>query len=96
MGEGKSYKRRKSIKNWRQYNAGLKRRYDVTVYMDEAVLEQAPKPTGKRGRPFTHGDALIHLCLTLRCLLRLPLRYFQQRTTGDMVITGQCECARTL
>jgi len=74
MSEGKSYKRRKSIKNWRAYNAGLKRRYDVTVYIDENVLEQVPSPTGRRGHPFVHGDALIRLCLTLRCLLRLPLR----------------------
>jgi len=74
MSEGKSYQRRKSIKNWPKYNEGLKRRYDVTVYIDAKVLEQAPESTGKRGRPFTHGDALIRLCLTLRYLLRLPLR----------------------
>ena len=74
MSEGKSYTRRKSIKNWPAYNAGLKRRYDITVYIDEGVLEAMPPPSGTRGRPPVHGDGLIRLCLTLRCLYRLPLR----------------------
>jgi IS5 family transposase len=88
MSEGKSYERRKSIKNWPAYNAGLKRRYDVTVYIDENVLEQTPQPTGRRGRPFTHGDALIRLCLTLRCLLRLPLRGTEGMVKGLFTLYG--------
>ncbi len=74
MSKGTRFRRVKSIGNWRAYNEGLKRRYDVTLWIDEAVLAPPRQVAGKRGRRYRYGDALIEALLTLRCLYRLPLR----------------------
>lgn len=76
MGSGISYRTKKSIRNWREYNAGLKRRYDVTVWLDDAVLAP-PARSGKKGRPKEYSDALIELGCTLKALYRLPWRGLQ-------------------
>ncbi|MET4103491.1 hypothetical protein ABIE58_002933 [Roseovarius sp. MBR-78] len=37
------------IKNWRAYNAALKRRGSLTIWFDPEMTWE-PLPTGKRGR----------------------------------------------
>jgi Transposase DDE domain len=74
MSEGRAFADKKSIKNWREYNAGLVKRYDITVHLaDEAVVKK-PEPTGKRGRPAEYTDGLIELGMTLKAIYRLPYR----------------------
>ena len=57
------------------YEAGLRRRGDMTVWLDEAALAgwHAPRWTTPGGQP-RYSDLAIELMLTLRLILHLPLR----------------------
>jgi hypothetical protein len=74
MSKGTRFRQKKSIKNWHEYNEGLKRRYDITLWLDAAVLAKPERVFGKKGRPPEYSDALIEMGLVLRGLYRLPLR----------------------
>jgi hypothetical protein len=53
----------------------LKNRYRITLWFnDEVRAGWLAEPTGKRGSPKVYSDLAIACCLTLRVLLRLPLR----------------------
>jgi transposase len=66
---------RYKVRNWREYNKALKDRYCITLWIseEEAAVWWA-EATGTRGAPRTYSDAAIECCLTIRVLLRLPLR----------------------
>ena len=66
-------KRRYQIRNWAQYNAALKARGSLTIWLDRD-MQWLARPSGKRGRQQTFSDASIQFCLSLKCLLNLPLR----------------------
>jgi hypothetical protein len=71
----------KKIGNWKDYNNALKRRGNVLILIDEAVIEgtfSCPLPTHQNGHPKAYSDALILLILSIRELFRQPLR----QTTG--------------
>jgi hypothetical protein len=74
MSEGRRFTRKKSIKNWREYNEGLKRRYDVTVHINPEVLKKPPKIKWQRGRPREYSQALIEMALVVKAVYRLPYR----------------------
>ena len=75
MSEGRRFKGSKSIKNWSEYNEGLKRRYDMTVHLaDESVFERPEAMLGRRGRPVEYSNGLIELGLMIKALYRLPYR----------------------
>src|SRR3712207_8032238 len=63
------------VRNWPAYEAGLKRRGDLTLWLDEAALAgwQAPRRTTPGGQPW-YSDLAIELVLTLRLVLHLALR----------------------
>jgi hypothetical protein len=86
MGKGTHFRQQKSIRNWREYNEGLKQRYSLTVWVDEDVLAR-PEGTGRRGRPPQYGDALIEVGATLKALYRLPYRGTQgmMRSVFDLL-----------
>ncbi len=63
--------------NWRTYNAALKQRGSLQIWINAKTVWRA-EPGGKRGRPATFTDAAIQACLTLKALFGLPLR----QTTG--------------
>lgn len=65
------------IRNWRAYNEALKRRGSLTIWFDPKITWEA-KPTGKRGRQSTCGDAAIQTCLSMKVLFGMALR----QTTG--------------
>jgi hypothetical protein len=45
-------KARYRVKNWRDYDAALRQRGDLTVWVTaEAIVAWAPANTGRRGRP---------------------------------------------
>ena len=66
------------VKNWREYNAGLTARGDVTMWIDEIVLRQVSEAgLARRGRPRVYSDAAIQMLLGLKQVFHLPLRAVQ-------------------
>ena len=63
------------VTNWPAYEAGLLRRGDLTLWLDEAALAgwAAPKRSSPGGQPL-YSDAAIELVLTLRLVFHLALR----------------------
>src|SRR5918993_893437 len=63
------------IRNWPQYEAVLKRRGDLTFWLDEAAIAgwQAPRRTTP-GRQARYSDLAIELVLTLLLVVHLGLR----------------------
>ena len=59
--------------NWPTYNAALKSRGALMIWLDPK-LTWAAEPTGKRGRNPTFSDAAIQFCLIIKCLFGLALR----------------------
>ena len=66
------------VRNWAQYNAGLIARGDVTMWIDQSVLNTAPQGGApRRGRPHVYPDAAIQMLLGLKQVFHLPLRALQ-------------------
>jgi hypothetical protein len=63
--------------NWKQYNATLKARGSLTVWLDKRMCWFAAA-SGKPARTPKFSDAAIQFCLTLKNLFCLALR----QTTG--------------
>ena len=63
------------VQNWPAYEAGLKRRGDLTLWLDDAALAkwQAPRRTTPGGQA-RYSDAAIELVLMLRLVFHLALR----------------------
>lgn len=59
--------------NWPQYNAALKARGSLTLWLD-SDMQWLAAPSGKRGRQHLFSDACIQFCLSMKCLFGLPLR----------------------
>ena len=74
----RQYKHTKSpyrIRNWAEYEVGLQRRGDLTVWLSNDALDawRAP-PSGKPGGQCTYADIAIEAALTIRMVFHLPLR----------------------
>jgi hypothetical protein len=65
-------KKRYKTTNWTQYNASLKVRGSLTIWLDKRMTWFAAS-SGKRGRSPKFSDAAIQLCLTLKNLFGLAL-----------------------
>ena len=63
------------VTNWPAYEAGLRRRGDLTFWIDDAALAgwQAPRRTTLGGQP-RYSDLAIELVLTMRLVFHLALR----------------------
>jgi hypothetical protein len=63
------------VRNWPAYEAGLKRRGDLTLWIDEIALDkwQAPRRNTPGGQA-TYSDLAIEMVLTLRTVFHLALR----------------------
>src|SRR6187455_527575 len=63
------------VQNWPQYEAGLKRRGDLTLWIDEAAIAgwQAPRRTTPGGQA-RYSDLAIQVVLMLRLVFHLALR----------------------
>jgi len=68
-------KQRFRVMNWPAYEAGLRRRGDLTFWVDDAALAgwQAPRRTTSGGQRL-YSDLAIELVLTLRLVFHLALR----------------------
>ncbi len=64
-----------SIQNWSEYEAGLKKRGDLTVWLSDDALDAWRAPAeGKPGGQRTYSDVAIEAALTIRMVFHLPLR----------------------
>jgi hypothetical protein len=68
----KSAKTRDKTTNWIAYNAALKARGSLTIWLDKDMLWCAPA-SGKRGRQRIFSEAAIQFCLSIKCLFNLAL-----------------------
>jgi hypothetical protein len=69
------YKTKYRVENWREYEAGLRARGDVTIWFsEEAIQAWTPRPNGRRGGQRRYSDLAIETALTLRLVFHLPLR----------------------
>lgn len=71
-------KTRYAVTNWPDYNEALRRRGDVTIWLEDGAAGKwsAPKRKGRGGQP-TYSDFAIEACLTLGLLFHQPLRQTQ-------------------
>ena len=68
-------KARYKIDNWAEYDAALRRRGSLTVWVTpEAIAAWAPAQTGRRGRPRNYSDIAIETGLMLRLAFGRPWR----------------------
>lgn len=77
--KNKATKRVYRTRNWKEYNQALVQRGDVTLWIDQAVLDAwlNRERTGQRGASNTYSDLAIETGLTLRAVFHLPLRATQ-------------------
>jgi hypothetical protein len=73
MTEPKAAKLRYKTTNWAAYNAALKARGSLTIWLDKDMQWYAPA-SGRRGRQQIFCDAAIQFCLSIKCLFGLALR----------------------
>jgi hypothetical protein len=71
----KRFRARYRIRNWREYEAGLKRRGDLTLWLDEAAIAgwHASRRTTSGGQAL-YSDLAIELVLALQLAFHLALR----------------------
>ena len=82
-------KQRHRVTNWPAYEAGLRRRGDLTFWLDEAALAgwQAPRRTTPGGQP-RYSDLAIELVLTLRLVFHLALRQAEAHSRSVLALLG--------
>jgi hypothetical protein len=59
--------------NWPEYNAALRRRGSLLVWLDRE-MEWRARSSGRPGRSETYSDAAIQFCLSIKVLFGLALR----------------------
>ncbi|MGD1908323.1 MAG: IS5 family transposase [Leptolyngbyaceae cyanobacterium] len=67
------------IRNWSEYNAGLKLRGSLTFWFDESVLASwlIEQPSGRQGASIFYSDLAIETMATVKALYRLAGRQCQ-------------------
>ena len=66
-------KTRYRVKNWRDYDAALRRRSDLTVWVTPAALAAwTPPRSGGRGRPQQYSAIAVETGLMLRLAFGRP------------------------
>jgi hypothetical protein len=73
MSEAVRPKTKYKTTNWAAYNAALKARGSLTIWLDRD-MQWYSIPSGKRGRQQLFSDAAIQFCLSIKCLFGLALR----------------------
>ena len=69
------YKTKYRVRNWREYERGLRSRGDVTVWFSEdAIAAWIPPGNRRRGGQQRYSDLAIETSLSLRVVFHLPLR----------------------
>ncbi len=76
------------IRNWPEYEAGLRRRGDLTIWFsDDAIKSWRAVPSGKAGGQRIYASIAIEAALTIRMVFHLPLRQTEGflRSLADML-----------
>src|SRR5215213_8866856 len=83
------------VRNWRAYEAGLKRRGDLTLWLDEAAIAgwHAPRRTTPGGQAW-YSDAAIELVLMLRLVFHLALRQAEGFAASVLRLLGEARSRR--
>jgi hypothetical protein len=78
------------VQNWPAYEAGLRRRGDLTLWLDEAAIAgwQAPRRATPGGQAW-YSDAAIELVLMLRLVFHLALRQTKGFAVSVLRLLGQ-------
>jgi len=84
------------VSNWSEYNEGLRRHGDVTVWFSEEALAlwSAPPRTTPGGQP-VYSDLAIELCLTFGMVFKQPLRQTQGLMRSIAGLLGWISRCRT-
>ena len=69
----KGAKTRDKTADWATYNAALKVRGSLTIWLDKDMPWYAPV-SGERGRQRIFSEVAIQCCLSIKCLFGLALR----------------------
>lgn len=77
------------LANWREYEAGLRRRGSLTLWITAEALSQwqAPKRTSRGGQP-RYSDLAIETALTLGLVFGLRLRQTEGLLTSVLQMMG--------
>ena len=59
--------------NWPSYNAALRKRGSLLIWLNREMAWLAPRE-GRPGRRPVFSDAAIQFCLSIKILFKLPLR----------------------
>ena len=80
-------KARYRVKNWRDYDAALCRRGDLTVWVTAEALEAwTPATTGRRGRPRRYSEMVVETGLMLRLAFGRPWRQTEGMLTSILCL----------
>ena len=84
----KHTKSRYRVRNWPEYEAGLRNRGDLTLWLSDAALDAWRAPaSGTPGGQRTYSDPAIEAALTIRMVFHLPLRQTEgfRRSLADLL-----------
>ncbi len=87
----KQTKTKYRVRNWKEYNAALKQRGSLTLWVSDDVLQRwkNTEKNGKRGRDYEYSDdAILTVCL-LQEVFRLALRQTEGFATSIFALLGQ-------
>lgn len=73
--------------NWSSYNASLRKRGSLLIWVDREVTWLAPRD-GRPGRPPVFSDAAIQFCLSIKVLFKLPLRQTSGMVASLLRLSG--------
>ncbi|SDR45278.1 IS5 family transposase [Pseudovibrio sp. Tun.PSC04-5.I4] len=77
------------VTNWPQYNESLRRRGDITVWVEESVATSWFAPAGnRRGRPAKYSELAIETCLRVRSAYGFALRQTQGFVRSVFALMG--------
>ncbi len=90
-------KMRRRVTNWPAYEAGLRRRGDMTFWLDEGALAEwdAPRRVTRGGQP-VYAEVAIELVLTLRLVFHLALRQVEGFARSICACSGWTSACPTI
>lgn len=82
-------KARYHVENWAAYDAALRRRGNLTIWVTpEAIAAWTPTKTEQRGRPPRYSDLAIEAGVILRLALSRPWRQTEGALCSLMLLLG--------
>ena len=73
--------------NWSAYNAALRKRGSLLIWVDKEMSWHAPYE-GRPGRPPVFSDAAIQFCLSIKVLFKLPPRQTAGMVASLLLLAG--------